>query len=154
MRKTFKILAVVVLGLTASIAVSSPASAVSSLRFHSVQYDPKGVSDGGTLLNREWVQLINRGTRSVDLLGYTIHNKDGKTYRFGNVTIPPYGGRVWLRSGSGTDTARTVYWGNGNFAWNVDGDKAFLRNRKGQSIHTCSWTYVKGRDWVRCPVAP
>ncbi|WFE26437.1 lamin tail domain-containing protein [Solwaraspora sp. WMMD791] len=158
MRRTVGILTAVAIGVVASLTTAAPATArteTPDLRVHSVQYHPNGLDDGsGTLLNREWLQLINRSKQAINLRGYTVHNNNGRTYRFGDVVIPANGGRVWLRSGTGDDTARTVYWNNGDFVWNVNGDKAFLRNRKGQSLHTCSWNYVKGRDWVRCPVNP
>ncbi|MFV2021425.1 lamin tail domain-containing protein [Micromonospora sp. LOL_023] len=155
MRKTVGGLIAVVLGLATSLTIAAPASAAPSLRVHSVQYHPKGVNDGsGTFANREWLQLVNRGKEAINLRGYTVHNKNGRTYLFGDVVIPGKGGRVWLRSGAGDDTARTVYWHTAGFVWAADGDKAFLRNRKGQVLHTCSWTYAKNRDWVRCPVSP
>ncbi|WBB97565.1 lamin tail domain-containing protein [Solwaraspora sp. WMMA2080] len=155
MRKTVGVLTAAMLGLVTSMTIAAPASAAPSLRVHSVQYHPNGVNDGsGTFANREWLQLVNRGKEAVNLRGYTVHNKNGRTYRFGDVVIPGKGGRVWLRSGAGDDTARTVYWNTAGFVWDVEGDKAFLRNRKGHAVHTCSWSYVKGRDWVRCPVNP
>jgi hypothetical protein len=155
MRKTVGILTAVLVGVVTSLAVAAPASAAPSLRVHSVQYHPNGLDDGsGALYNRQWLQLVNRGKDAVNLRGYTVHNSNGRTYRFGDVVIPGNGGRVWLRSGSGDDTARTVYWNNDGFVWKADGDKAFLRNRRGQPVHTCSWTFVKGREWVRCPVNP
>ncbi|MDG4768233.1 lamin tail domain-containing protein [Solwaraspora sp. WMMD406] len=176
MRRTVRILLSGVMGLATSIALAVPGtaagaaapdtaasdaalagadSAAPDLRVHSVQYDPKGLDDGsGALLNREWVQLINRGKEPLRLRGYTVHNSAGKTYRFGDVTIAGKGGRLWLRSGSGDDTARSYYWNNDAFVWGADGDKVFLRDRKGRTVHTCSWTFVKDRDWVRCPVSP
>ncbi|MFY1634459.1 lamin tail domain-containing protein [Solwaraspora sp. WMMB335] len=157
MRRTVVFMAAVMFGVTTSISGATPVAAgvAEKLRVHSVQYNPGGPDDGThALVNREWLELVNRGTEPINLRGYVVHDDSGRTYRFGDVVIQANGGRIWLRSGPGEDTARTVYWNSGGFVWDVSGDKAVLRNRKGQTLHTCSWSFVPDRNWVRCPVNP
>ena len=51
--------------------------------------------------------------KAVNLNGYTVRDAANHVYTFGKVTIAANGGRVWLRTGKGTATARTAYWGSG-----------------------------------------
>ncbi|MEV6597301.1 lamin tail domain-containing protein [Actinoplanes sp. NPDC051346] len=81
------------------------------------------------------------------------HCKDitsNHVYTFGNTSIAGNGGRLWLRTGKGTDKARTRYWGSGNYVWNNTGDTAYLRNASGKQLDTCTWKSKKGRAWVAC----
>lgn len=86
----------------------------------------------------------------MNLNRYTIRDKANHVYTFGNVTIAGNGGRLWLHTGKGTNTATHRYWGSGNHIWNNTGDKAYLRNASGKTLDTCSWSYQPGRNWARC----
>jgi hypothetical protein len=151
-RKIVGTLAALLVGLGSAVASTAHASAATpSLRFHGAQYDSPGSDTGSnTSRNAEWVSLVNNGSKAVNLNGYTVRDKAGKVYRFGNVTIPGKGGRLWLHTGSGRNTSSNQYWNSGRYIWNNDGDTAYLRNPKGSTVDTCSWSYKKGRNWVGC----
>ncbi len=136
----------------AALAVSTPASAAPALRFHGAQYDTPGADTPRTTarLNAEWISLVNDGTSAVKLKGYTIRDKAGHVYTFGTVSIAAKGGRIWLKTGKGTATARTVFWGQGNYVWNNTGDTAYLRNAAGAQVDSCAWGRKSGRAWVGC----
>jgi hypothetical protein len=129
----------------------TPAEAAPSLRFHGTQYDSPGKDTRtNASLTAEWISLVNSGSKSVNLQGWTIRDTANHVYTFGNVTIPGKGGRIWLRTGKGTNNAKNLYWGSGNYIWNNTGDAATLRNKAGAKHDTCSWKSKKGRTWVTC----
>jgi hypothetical protein len=140
----------VALGGTA--AVAAPASAAAPpLRFHGAQYDSPGTDTrSNASRNAEWVSLINSGSSSVNLRGWTVRDAAGHVYKFGSISIPGRGGRLWLHTGSGTTKAPNAHWGSGNYIWNNTGDTAILRNAAGRQIDACSWTNKAGRTWVGC----
>ena len=152
MRRTISILAAAAMALAGSVAVGGPASAATpSLRFHGAQYDSPGKDTrSNASLNAEWISLVNSGSKAVNLKGYTIRDASSHVYTFGSTTIAGGGGRIWLHTGKGTRSARTVYWGSGNYVWNNTGDTATLRNASGKSLDTCSWKSKSGRTWVGC----
>jgi hypothetical protein len=152
MRRTVSTIATAALCVTATIAIGSSASAATpALRFHGAQYDSPGADNrSATSLNAEWVSLINSGSRAVNLRGYTIRDRSRHVYTFGNVSIAGNGGRLWLHTGTGADTAQNRYWRSGAYIWNNDGDAAALRNATGAAVDSCSWGYQKNRAWIAC----
>ena len=151
MRKILAGIAAIATSVTAAVAVSDPASAAPSLRFHGTQYDSPGVDNrSNASLNAEWISLINTGSRAVNLTGYKISDRSGRVYTFGNVSIAANGGRLWLHTGAGTNTTKHRYWGSGNYIWNNTGDTAYLRRPTGTTVDTCSWRNKAGRTWVAC----
>jgi hypothetical protein len=151
MRRTLPgiVTALAAAGITLTGAVPARA-AEPALRFHDTQYDSPG-RDHRTdaSLNAEWIALINTGSAAVDLTGWRVVDRT-RTYTFGDVTIAARGGRVWLHTGRGTDTATHVYWGSGNYVWNNTGDTATLLNRAGVAHDTCTWQQKAGRTRVAC----
>ena len=152
MRRTVSILAAAAMALAGTLAIGGPASAATpSLRFHGAQYDSPGKDTRtNASLNKEWISLVNSGSKAVNLKGYTIRDASSHVYTFGSTTIAANGGRVWLHTGKGTKSARTVYWGSGNYIWNNTGDTATLRNASGTKLDTCSWKSKANRTWVAC----
>jgi hypothetical protein len=153
MRRAATLLASLLSGVVVSVAAIAPAEAAAPpLRFHGALYDTPGKDTPVTniKLNNEWISLINSGARSVNLSGFTIRDKANHVYRFGNLVIAGKGGRVWLHTGSGKNTARNVHWGSRWYIWNNTGDTAYLRNASGKPVDTCTWGYRKYRTWVAC----
>jgi hypothetical protein len=152
MRTALATLATITATVTACLAVSSPASAAPSLRFHGTQYDSPGKDTRtNASLNKEWISLVNTGSKAVNLEGYTLRDKSKHVYTFGDVTIAGKGGRIWLHTGTGTDKSGNVYWGSGNYVWNNTGDTAYLRKPSSTTnIDTCTWKYKKNRTWIAC----
>jgi hypothetical protein len=151
-RRSVSIIAAAVVALAGSLAAGAPASAATPpLRFHGAQYDSPGSDTrSNASLNAEWISLVNSGSRAVNLTGYTVRDKANHVYTFGNVTIPANGGRIWLHTGKGSNTAKARFWGSGNYIWNNTGDTAYLRNASGKQLDSCSWGQKSGRTWVGC----
>ncbi|GAA0456120.1 hypothetical protein Aca07nite_50980 [Actinoplanes capillaceus] len=140
-----------VVAVAATLVSTTPAQAAApALRFHSTQYDSPGKDTrSNTSLNAEWIALVNTSSKAVNLSGWSIVDKS-KTYTFGNVTIAANGGKVYLHTGKGTNTARHLYWGSGNYVWNNTGDTATLRTKAGKTHDTCKWGNKSGRTRVAC----
>ena len=157
MRRTLTFVTAAVLAVLAAgaavtgLAAPAAAAATPPLRFHGANYDPAG-KDVATNAqrNKEWISLVNSGPSAVNLKGWTIRDKANHVYTFGSVSIPGKGGRLWLHTGSGTNTASHRYWGSGSYIWNNTGDTGYLRNARGTQVDTCAWGNKAGREWVGC----
>ena len=114
-----------------------------------MQYDPSGSDTGSnTSLNREWVKLVNHVRSAKNLTGWTVRDRDGHVYKFGNFHLAP-GQAVRVHTGRGTDTGTDVYWDADSYVWNNSGDKVILRSWSGAKVDTCSWSSV-GDGKVSC----
>ena len=84
--------------------------------------------------NQEYVKITNKGTTAVNLKGWKIKDKGAKhTYTFPSYTLKAKS-TVTLRSGSGKNTATTLYWNKYSFIWNNTGDTAYLYNAQGKLV--------------------
>jgi hypothetical protein len=133
--------------LLVALCVSSGASA--KVRITKINYNPPGADTGSNKsLKAEWIAVRNKGRKAKQLLGWKIRDQEGHVYRIGDFKIP---GRTTfkLHTGSGLDSFPTdLYWGLSNYVWNNDGDKAFLKNKAGDVVDTCS--YTGGGSSVSC----
>ncbi|WP_424016902.1 lamin tail domain-containing protein [Halorientalis pallida] len=82
-------------------------------------------------LNDEFVRFENRGETDLDLSGWTVSDAADHRFRFPDGTTVDPGARLTLRTGSGTDSATTLYWGQGSPVWNNDGDTVTVRAENG-----------------------
>ncbi|MFJ9643986.1 lamin tail domain-containing protein [Streptomyces sp. NPDC004244] len=113
-------------------------AAPSSVVIDGVQHGGRGVSDrSGRALNREWVELKNTGRHSLNLRGYTLTDRDGNRYRFGDFRLD---GRssVKVHTGQGRDTHQDVYWNRRHQVWD-ERDTVTLRDNRGNVVDTESW---------------
>lgn len=85
-------------------------------------------------LNDEYVTFRNGGTEPLDLSGWTVVDEAGHTYRFPDGTAVEPDATVTLRTGSGTDTSGTYYWGESGAVWNNDGDTVIVRDATGTTV--------------------
>jgi hypothetical protein len=86
------------------------------------------------LPNQEYVQVTNTGTAAVNMNGWKITDKGAlHVYTFSGYTLKAKS-TVTLRSGSGKNTATTLYWNKYSFIWNNTGDKAYLYNAQGKLV--------------------
>ncbi|WEH16491.1 lamin tail domain-containing protein [Streptomyces sp. VNUA24] len=129
--------------------VTLPASAAdhrperSRVTISDVQYNSPGHDDGSNRsLNREWVEITNNARRSVNLDGWTLKNKDGKTYTFEDYRLE---GRTTVRihTGRGRDTDTDLYQDSRRYIWD-NRDTATLRNDRGRYIDSDSWGHHHG----------
>ncbi|MFF4367120.1 lamin tail domain-containing protein [Streptomyces sp. NPDC001594] len=88
-------------------------------------------------LNGEWVEVKNTGRHGVNLRGYTLTDKQGNRYRFGDLRLD---GRssVKVHTGSGRDSHRDVYQNRRRQIWD-ERDTATLRDARGNVVDTESW---------------
>jgi hypothetical protein len=133
----------------ATLTTAVPAHAASPIQLGKIQYDSPGTdSRSNASLNAEYVVIKNTGTTSRALTGWTLRDTANHVYKFGTFTLGA-GRTVVVRTGKGTNTASTRYWGMGNYVWNNTGDKAYLRASNGTSIDSCAWT-AKGAGYKNC----
>ncbi|MCD9194231.1 lamin tail domain-containing protein [Streptomyces albireticuli] len=116
-----------------------PSSAASpAAGFGAVQYDSPGKDTrSNASRNAEWVTIVNKTGRTLDLTGWTLSDAERHTYRL-HLKLGAYKA-VRVHTGSGRDTATDVYWGSGNYVWNNDRDTATLRDARGRTVATKSW---------------
>ncbi|MFJ4467865.1 lamin tail domain-containing protein [Streptomyces sp. NPDC089424] len=104
-----------------------------------VQYDPPGRDDrSNRSLNREWVEITNTGRRSVDLDGWTLSDRDGRTYEFDRFRLD---GRssVRVHTGTGRDSRTDVFQDRRRYVWDDRFDTVILSNERGREIDSESW---------------
>jgi Lamin Tail Domain len=92
-------------------------------------------SDTGsnTSLNREWIRLKNTENSGRWLTDWTVRDSSGHVYRFGTYRLGA-GKTVLIHTGSGSSSARHRYWGQDEYVWNNDGDRARLRKPNGNTV--------------------
>ncbi|MEU2392631.1 lamin tail domain-containing protein [Streptomyces sp. NPDC007369] len=120
-------------------------SARSSIAIGDVQHDGPGRYDRSSrALNREWVEVKNSGRRSVNLRGFTLTDRDGNRYRFGDFRLD---GRssVRVHTGQGRDTHHDVYWNRRHKVWD-ERDTVTLRDNRGNVVDTESWGGRESRN--------
>ncbi len=151
MRRLIGIAAALAVAVGGSLAVAAPAqAAIPAIEITKVYYDSPGVDNRSKAsLNAEYVKLTNRRARTINLKNWTLRDKANHVYTFsGNVKLAK-GKSLVIRTGKGTNTASTRYWGSGNYVWNNTGDTAYLRNASGKLIDKCAWT-KKGKGYTTC----
>ena len=144
MKRRFAMLAAGALAAVSSLVVATgPADAAGAVQFTRLQYDSPGTDTGSnTSLNTEYVQLKNVTTRTYNLYGWTVRDAANHIYKFtSNFYLRP-GATVTIRTGKGTNTSTTRYWGLSYYVWNNTGDKAYLRTPSGALLDYCAWTSV------------
>ncbi|GIJ30290.1 hypothetical protein Vqi01_54520 [Micromonospora qiuiae] len=140
-----------VVAMGGALVVAAPAQAATpAIEITKVYYDSPGVDNrSNASLNAEYVKLTNRRARTINLKNWTLRDKANHVYKFtGNVKLAK-GKSLVIRTGKGTNTASTRYWGSGNYVWNNTGDTAYLRNASGKLIDKCAWT-KKGKGYTTC----
>ncbi|MEW1750751.1 lamin tail domain-containing protein [Streptomyces angustmyceticus] len=141
--------AMVVLGSAALAATAAlPATAAghhaphptrSAVVLGAVQYDSPGRDDrSNRSLNAEWVTVRNTGRTPVNIKGWSLSDKSGHTYRFGNLRL---NGRSQVRvhTGIGRDNRHDVYQNRRAYVWDNLRDEATLRSDRHRVVDTVAW---------------
>jgi len=84
--------------------------------------------------NDEYVVLKNTGSSPIDLSGWTISDEAGHTFEFPQGFVLGSGDTVTIRTGSGTNTDATLYWGSSSAIWNNGGDTIVVRDGNGDVV--------------------
>jgi endonuclease YncB( thermonuclease family) len=102
------------------------------LKLQEIHFDAPGPD--GENPNGEWVEIVNEGSKVMNLVGFTLKDEATHIYTFPDVTLEP-NHVLKLYSGQGTDGADALFWGLvGDAGWNNNGDTAFLRDRRGRLV--------------------
>ncbi|REE97443.1 lamin tail domain-containing protein [Thermomonospora umbrina] len=136
-------------GAAAAVVLApTAAEAAGAIQIYRVYYDSPGKDTGSnSSLNAEWVQIKNKGSKARQLKNWRLRDKNGFVYTFGTFTLRA-GATVTVRTGKGSNTSKTRYWGRSWYVWNNTGDTAYLRFPNGSLADSCSWG-SKG-DWKYC----
>lgn len=125
--------AIVIVGLV-------PAAAVAKIRITKIVYDPSGPDyTSNHQLNAEYVTLHNTGNHRKNLRHWVLKDRSGHRYRFSRFKLGP-NKYVRIHTGSGRNDRHDLHWGQGNFVWNNDGDRATLKNRSGNRVDRCGYS--------------
>lgn len=149
-RRTFTSVAVAgIAALSAVLTAPAPADAASSVRFSRIWYDSPG-SDTRTnsSINSEYAIIHNYSTTTRSLTGWTVRDAANHVYTFGSFSLGA-GKSVVLRTGKGTNTSSTRYWGYAIYVWNNDRDTGYLRNKSGTLLDTCAYNST-AYDYTNC----
>ncbi|RQG94257.1 lamin tail domain-containing protein [Natrarchaeobius chitinivorans] len=98
------------------------------------EFQPDAPGNDWENLTEEYVALENEGPETVDLAGWRVEDDANHAYQFPDGTELAPGETITLRTGSGTDTDSTVYWGYGRPVWNNDGDTISLYDEDGKLV--------------------
>ncbi len=146
--------AAAIAGVTVLASVTGVAGAAappppSPVKIYKVYYNPPGPdTHSNAQLNREYVELKNRGRQPVSLTHWTLRDRKNHIYLFGRFTLKP-GKVVYIHTGRGRDNAVNLYWGRRWYVWNNTGDTATVRNARGVTVDACRWTGTR-KGYVFC----
>jgi hypothetical protein len=144
-------LAVAAVALTTLVpAAPAQAAAVPAILITKVYYDSPG-SDlrGNASLNGEYVTIKNTTRKAIDLAGWSLRDKTGYQYTFGDDQLLDAGKKLTVRTGQGRSGTSTVYWGRRAYVWNNDADVASIRNRSAKLVDSCSYDSTRA-DYKNC----
>ncbi len=99
-----------------------------TLTVSSMHADAEG--DDSANLNDEYVVFENDGNSTIIMTSWTVQDEANNFYIFPELDFTN-GSTLTLFTGSGTDTATQLYWGNDKPIWNNDGDSLYLRDADG-----------------------
>ncbi|MBB4746995.1 lamin tail domain-containing protein [Actinoplanes lobatus] len=131
-------------------ATTPAGPAVGSIQFTRIQYNAPGVDKKtNKSINGEYFRLTNKTKSTVNLKGWTVRDAAGNLYRFTANYYLGAGKNVYVRTGKGSNTSSTRYWGKTKHVWNNGGDSALLRTGADKTIDTCKWT-KPGSGYTNC----
>lgn len=99
-------------------------------------------------VNAEYVRVKNNTRRTKILTGFSIVDEANHTFVFPRGSKLRAGATVNVHTGKGTNSAAKLFWKQGYYVWNNDGDKATLRNTRKAALDSCSWKAVN--SYVIC----
>ncbi|MEJ8652462.1 MULTISPECIES: lamin tail domain-containing protein [Streptomyces] len=104
-----------------------------------IQYDSPGRDDrSNRSLNAEYVTVKNTGRMPVNLRGWSLSDRAGHTYRFGNVRLGGHS-QVRVHTGIGRDNRWDVFQDRRDYVWDNHRGTADLRNDHRRIVDSESW---------------
>lgn len=103
-------------------------------RLDLVEIHADAAGDDAENLNGEYVTLEHTGASSLDLSGWELADAAGHSYTIPEGTVLEPGDRLTIHTGSGTDSATELYWGQSSPVWNNGGDTVILRDDIGTTV--------------------
>ena len=82
---------------------------------------------------REEIDFYNKCDFSCDLTNWEIKDEGRKTFVFSKFTLDS-GSEVTIKTGSGANTDKTLFWSGEEYVWTRTGDTLFLRDEKGKLV--------------------
>jgi hypothetical protein len=114
------------------------------VRITEINFDPPGPDEGGNAsLNGEWVEVTNTSSKSAALAQWILHDTSSHRFSFPSFRLKAHAA-VKIHTGSGSDTAKNLFWDSTQYIWNNDGDTATVDNSNGTKVDSC--TYTKSAD--------
>ncbi|GGK41413.1 hypothetical protein GCM10010124_37850 [Pilimelia terevasa] len=138
-------------GAAGSLVAAPAGAATPPIMITKIYYDPPGADTPRTnaRLNREYIQLRSNRSVPTNLYRWWLRDAQGHRYTFAGPSVLGAGRTVVLRTGTGTNTSTTRYWGLGNYVWNNTGtDSARLYNPVNALVDSCS--YRGGGTYAAC----
>ncbi|AAG20977.1 competence-like protein (plasmid) [Halobacterium salinarum NRC-1] len=103
-------------------------------RLDLVEIHADAAGDDAENLNGEYITVEHTGASSLDLSGWTLADAAGHSYTIPEGTVLEPGDQLTIYTGSGTDTATELYWGQSSPVWNNGGDTISLRDATGTTV--------------------
>ncbi|MGW7486626.1 lamin tail domain-containing protein [Streptomyces sp. NPDC054786] len=104
-----------------------------------IQYDSPGRDDhSNRSLNAEYVTVKNTGRMPVNLRGWTLSDRAGHTYRFGNFRLDGHR-QVRVHTGIGRNNRWDVFQDRRDYVWDNHRGTAVLSNDHRRIVDTESW---------------
>jgi hypothetical protein len=131
--------------VVASMLIAIPAEAApATVYIYNVYFESRGSDTGSnSSLNAEYVVIKNGDNVSHSISGWTVRDKAGHVYEFGNLRLGA-GKQAIVHTGKGTtyttSASTHLYWGRGWYVWNNTGDKVILRRADGSLKDTCTYS--------------
>lgn len=136
------LLALLLVAATTAIAApAAQAAVVKPLDIVKIHFDPPGKdASKNSGYTQEYIQVKNTGSSTLTLTGYTIRDDGPQKFSFPKGTKLAAGKTLTIRSGTGTNSATTLYWNKASYIWNNTGDSARTYNGAGKLLETCKYT--------------
>ncbi|MBU0708178.1 thermonuclease family protein [Patescibacteria group bacterium] len=100
------------------------------------QFDAPG--DDHENLNEEYVCFYNGDSKAINMQGWKTYDVANHIYAFPAFSLKA-GATVVLHTGSGANTATSLYWGSGSAIWNNTGDTVYLKDSGGNLVSEYSY---------------
>src|SRR3989338_1581738 len=82
---------------------------------------------------REEIDFYNKCDFSCNLTNWEIKDEGRKTFVFSKFTLDS-GSEVTIKTGSGANTDKTLFWSGEDYVWTRTGDTLFLRDEEGKLV--------------------